>query len=86
MFISSHFLNRFETKNREAGVEDVGGGLTEQDSLPVDLHDLSGLVLLHAVTFLVEFSEGVGDLVHEVTKRMKQEVISYPLEDFSEPK
>ena len=81
----SHLLDRFETKDGEACVEDLSSCLTQQYSLPIDLHNLTVLVLLHTVTFLVEFSEGVCDLVHEVTQRVEQKVICYPVDDFPEP-
>ena len=83
--IGSHLLHRFETKDREAGVQDLSRGLTQQYSLPVDLDNLPVLVLLHTVAFLVEFCEGVSDLVHEVTQRVEQKVICYPVDNFSEP-
>ena len=65
-------------------MEDVSGGLTQQYSLPVYLDNHPGLVLLHTVAFLVELGEGVGHLVHKVTQRMKQKVIRYTVDDFSE--
>ena len=66
-------------------MEDAGGGLTQQNSLPVYLDDYPGLVLLHTVAFLVELGEGVGHLVHEVAQGVKQQVIRHPVENFSEP-
>ena len=80
-----HFLDRFKTQNWEAGSEDTGGGLAQKDPGPVDLDDVPGLVLLHAVTLLVELCEGVGNLVHKLTKGVEKEILGHPLQNLSEP-
>lgn len=77
----SHFLNRLKTQDLKALGQDHGRGLAKQDPAHVDLDNLAGLVLFHAVAVVVKDGEGGGHVVHELAQAVQHQVVVHLQQD-----
>ena len=85
MYIS-HFLHRFQPKDGEAGVKNACCGFTQENPWPVNFDNVATLVFFYAVTFLVELCEGICNLIHKLTERVKQQIFCHPGYHLTKPK